>query len=312
MAYCVFRFRHRKGIRAAYEPENKKLEWWLTIGTGVGVAAMLAPGLFVWHQFVTVPADATEVEVVGQQWQWSFRLPGKDGRLGTSDVRNISSDNPLGLNPNDPNGKDDVVIVERRLALAGREAGQGVAPLHRRPARFLCARVPGQDGHGPRHGHLLLVDARPEPERSMFSAAELCGIGHPQMRGKVVVDTESDYQAWLEQAKDVRAIVGVKAIKVRAMYGSGDKSRMLHNEDSNCIEAAPHDEKDQEVILMVDVQLWRRSQAIPPAEVGEVELYHPKSWWTQYVFRQDAKVIAIQYSLTATRRSDWWLWCCRG
>ena len=56
--------------------------------TAIGVAAMLAPGLFVWHQFVTVPADATEIEVVGQQWQWSFRLPGKDGRLGTSDVRN--------------------------------------------------------------------------------------------------------------------------------------------------------------------------------------------------------------------------------
>src|SRR5439155_1556917 len=34
-------------------------------------------------------------------------------------------------------------------------------------------------------------------------------------------------------------------------------------------------------------------------EVAEVELYHPKSWWTTYVFSQDAKVIAIQYSFTA-------------
>ena len=33
---------------------------------------------------------------------------------------------------------------------------------------------------------------------------------------------------------------------------------------------------------------------IPPAEVGEVDLYHPHSWWTKYVFSQDAKVIAIQ------------------
>src|ERR1700726_3241893 len=38
---------------------------------------------------------------------------------------------------------------------------------------------------------------------------------------------------------------------------------------------------------------------IAPAEAGEVELYHPKSWWTRYVFSQDAKVIAIQYSITA-------------
>jgi heme/copper-type cytochrome/quinol oxidase subunit 2 len=58
---------------------------------------MLAPGLVVWHQFVTIPADATEIEVMGQQWQWSFRLPGKDGRLGTTDVRNTSSERPHGL-----------------------------------------------------------------------------------------------------------------------------------------------------------------------------------------------------------------------
>src|SRR5688572_12568679 len=39
--------------------------------------------------------------------------------------------------------------------------------------------------------------------------------------------------------------------------------------------------------------------AIAPAEVPDVELYHPHSWWTTYVFSQDAKVIAIQYSCTA-------------
>src|SRR5919107_965287 len=42
-----------------------------------------------------------------------------------------------------------------------------------------------------------------------------------------------------------------------------------------------------------------RDDAIPPAEVADVELYHPHSWVTKYVFSQDAKVIAIQYSLTA-------------
>ncbi|MBB3383624.1 MULTISPECIES: cytochrome c oxidase subunit I [unclassified Rhizobium] len=40
-------------------------------------------------------------------------------------------------------------------------------------------------------------------------------------------------------------------------------------------------------------------QVIRPAEVEDVELYHPKSWWTRYVFSQDAKIIAIQYGLTA-------------
>src|ERR1700739_57604 len=117
MAYCVFRFRHKEGRRAAYNPENKKLEWWLTVVTAIGVAAMLAPGLVVWHQFVTVPAGATEVEVVGQQWQWSYRLPGKDGRPGTSDARNVGPENPLGCNRATPAGQDDIVIENADLQL---------------------------------------------------------------------------------------------------------------------------------------------------------------------------------------------------
>src|SRR3954464_2600803 len=49
---------------------------------------------------------------------------------------------------------------------------------------------------------------------------------------------------------------------------------------------------------MVDVP-YEVITDVPPAEVGEVELYHPRSWWTRYVFSQDAKIIAVQYSITA-------------
>ena len=110
MAYCVFRFRHREGRRAEYEPESTKLEGILTVVTALAVAAMLAPGLFFWDQFIDVPEDAVEVEVVGQQWSWSYRLPGADGRLGAADTRRVSPDNPLGLNPDDPDGQDDIII----------------------------------------------------------------------------------------------------------------------------------------------------------------------------------------------------------
>jgi len=200
MGYCVFRFRHQDGRQAAYEPESKRLEWWLTIVTAVGVAAMLAPGLFVWNRFVTVPEGASEFEVVGQQWQWSFRLPGKDGRLGTSDTRNISPDNPLGLNPSDPNGQDDVVIEGGELHLP---SGKPIKILLRSidvlhdfyvpEFRAKMDMVPG-----------LITYFWLTPTRTgtfEILCAELCGVGHPQMRGVVVVETESAYQAWLHQQK---------------------------------------------------------------------------------------------------------------
>jgi cytochrome c oxidase subunit II len=200
MGYCVFRFRHQDGRRAVYEPESKKLEWWLTIATAVGVAAMLTPGLFVWHRFVTVPEGASEFEVVGQQWLWSFRLPGKDGRLGTSNTRNVSPDNPLGLNPDDPGGQDDVVI----------EGGELHLPVGK-PAKVLLRSIDVlHDFYVPEFR--AKMDMVPglvtyfwfTPTRTgafEILCAELCGVGHPQMRGGVVVDTESDYQAWLQQQK---------------------------------------------------------------------------------------------------------------
>ena len=112
MAYAIYKLPQPSWVKAAdYEPENKKLEWWLTIITSVGVAAMLAPGLFVWAKFVDVPEDADIVEVVGQQWHWSYRYPGEDGKLGTTDANLITLDNPFGMNPEDPSGQDDVLVM---------------------------------------------------------------------------------------------------------------------------------------------------------------------------------------------------------
>lgn len=221
MAYCVYRFHHREGRQADYNPENKKLEWWLSVGTGVGVAAMLAPGLVVWHQFVTVPPDATEVEVMGQQWQWSFRLPGKDGRLGTSDVRNISPENPMGLNGDDPHGQDDVVIDNGDLHLP---IGKPVKVLLRSvdvlhdfyvpEFRAKMDMVPG-----------MVTYFWIKPIRTgTFDVlcAELCGAAHYQMRAKVIIEDEKDYHAWLEQQKTFAELSGQNAV-VRATYQSGGK-----------------------------------------------------------------------------------------
>jgi cytochrome c oxidase subunit II len=209
MAYCVWRFRHQKGRKAAYEPESARLEWWLTVVTAVGVAAMLAPGLFVWQRFVTVPDGASEFEVVGQQWQWSFRLPGKDGRLGASATESVSPDNPLGLNPDDPNGQDDVVIEGGDLHLP---MGKPVKVLMRSidvlhdfyvpEFRAKMDMVPGMVTY------FWLTPTRAGTFEIL--CFELCGLGHPDMRGEVVVEEESDYQAWLQDQPTFAQLAAVR------------------------------------------------------------------------------------------------------
>ena len=197
MAVALIRYRAREGQKAAYEPENKKLELWLTIVTGVGVVAMLAPGLFVWANFVQVPEGAAEFEALGQQWHWSFRLPGKDGVMGTSEIAFVSQQNPFGLTPDDPDAQDDLLIEGDALHLL---IDQPVKMLLRSKDvlhdfavpqfRVKMDLVPG-----------MVTYAWLTPTatgRFEILCEELCGIAHHAMRSLVVVDDQASYDAWAE------------------------------------------------------------------------------------------------------------------
>jgi cytochrome c oxidase subunit 2 len=196
MAFAIIRYRHRQGRRALYRPEDNKLEWWLTIVTTVGVAALLTPGLFVWAKFVTVPADAAVVEVVGQQWNWSYRFPGKDGALGTTDANLITADNPFGIDPKDPKGQDDVLISSPELHI----------PVNKPVKILLRSRDVTHQFAVPQFR--VKMDMVPgmvtyfwfTPTRTgTFNVLceQLCGVAHFAMRGRVVVDEEPAFQAWL-------------------------------------------------------------------------------------------------------------------
>lgn len=196
LAYSVIRYRHRHGTRAQYEPENKKLEWWLTIGTSVGIVAMLAPGLNVWADFVTVPDDAATVEVLGQQWTWSYRFPGQDGQLGTTDARDVTVDNPFGMNPDDPKGQDDVLISSPELHLPVNKPVQlrlrSNDVLHQFAVpqfRVKMDVVPGMVTH------FWLTPTRTGPFDALCE--QLCGTAHFVMRGRVFVDEAADFETWL-------------------------------------------------------------------------------------------------------------------
>jgi cytochrome c oxidase subunit II len=197
LGYCVWRYRHRESAQAVYDPENKKLEGWLTVGTGLGVAALLAPGLYVWHQYIAVPNDATDVEVIGRQWQWSYRLPGKDGKLGKADVKNMSADNPLGLDAADPAGQDDIMVEGDDLHLP---IGKPVKILLRSIDVLHDFYVPEFRAKMDMIPGVVTYYWLTPTRTGTFEVlcAELCGVGHSQMRGKVVVEEQAKNQAWLE------------------------------------------------------------------------------------------------------------------
>ncbi|SHG91741.1 c-type cytochrome [Ferrimonas marina] len=195
-AYAVVKFRYRPDRQASYEPENKKLELWLTGLTSVGIIAMLAPGLAVYSDIVSVPDDAMEVEVLAKQWTWGFRFPGDDGILGKSSVRLISSANPFGLDPKDPASLDDRVI----------NANQFTLPVDRPINVKLRSIDVLHDFYVPQIRNK--IDAVPGIVTSMWFTptrtgdfeilcAEYCGVGHYNMRGGLTVASTEEFDSWL-------------------------------------------------------------------------------------------------------------------
>jgi cytochrome c oxidase subunit 2 len=198
IAFAVISFRHKAGRKAKYEPENKKLELWLTIATSIGIVAMLAPGLVVYADFVNVPDDALEVEVVGQQWSWSFRFPGKDNKLGKSAVEHISIDNPFGLDPLDSAGQDDRLVLANRVSF----------PLDKPIKVLLRSKDVLHDFYVPQFR--VKMDMVPGTVTYLWFTptvlgefeilcAEFCGLGHFNMRGKVDVLPPQDFAKWLSE-----------------------------------------------------------------------------------------------------------------
>ncbi|MDB5752354.1 MAG: cytochrome oxidase subunit periplasmic domain protein [Ramlibacter sp.] len=222
MAWAILRYRHRADGRASYQPESKKLEAWLVVVTALGVAAMLAPGLVVWADIVHVPKEAQVVEVVAQQWHWSYRLPGKDGRLGTVHARYVSDANPFGMNPADANGADDVLLEHPELHVP---LGQPVKLLLRSKDvlhNFAIAQIRVKMDLVPG----LVTYSWFTPTRTGWFdllCEELCGIGHFAMRGRVVVDEPAVYQAWLQRQPTVaqtRTRVPGDAVVGKALYAT--------------------------------------------------------------------------------------------
>ena len=196
IAWVLIRYRHRAGRRAEFDPENRKLEGWLTAGTSLGIVAMLAPGLYVYSDMISPPQDAMVVEVLAQQWQWRFRFPGEDGRLGLTDTRFMSAGQPFGLNPDDPAGIDDRVVDSGDLHL----------PLGKPVLVLMRSRDVLHDFYVPQFRSKMdivpglvsrLWFTPTQAGRFDILCAELCGLGHSNMRGRVVVEDEAEFHTWL-------------------------------------------------------------------------------------------------------------------
>jgi cytochrome c oxidase subunit 2 len=181
-----------------------------------GIAAILAVAALViadttvlalserdWFRLHSAPpANALEIQVVGRQFQWYFRYPGPDGRLGRVDPGLISPGNPLGQDPADPAGADDVVTANDLHLIVGRPVAFHITSLDVLHSFNLPNFRIKQDAVP---GGTVTVWTTPDRAGAYeIACAQLCGVGHYLMRGAVTVESPEAFAAWIAAQEAVK------------------------------------------------------------------------------------------------------------
>ena len=118
IAYCIIKFRNKEGRRAGVRAgecqdgdvahRSDHCRHCRDVGAGTRSSGKM------WSRRQKTP---WRLEVLARQWNWSYRLPGEDGQLGAVAVSHTSEVNPLGIDPSDPFGQDDVIVYDPVLHL---------------------------------------------------------------------------------------------------------------------------------------------------------------------------------------------------
>lgn len=201
--FCLVRFRKgahpqadygvvKKGAVASFMPDAAVLVFELWIIFAIGFPA--------WSQIKEeFPAqnESQVVEMVAEQFAWSFQYAGEDGVFGKKDPLQINSGNTLGIDLTDPASKDDIISINELHVPLGKptiiymtskdvihsffvpefRVKQDVVPGMKIPLWFEATKI----------------------GRYEIGCAQLCGLGHYRMRGEVVVHTPEEFEVWKKQ-----------------------------------------------------------------------------------------------------------------
>lgn len=94
----VYLYRNRPGNKAVHFAHSNKLEFIWTVIPTIVLTGLVVFGLQAWTDIMGAPKeDAITIEMTGQQFFWTSRYTGPDGKLGPRDNDLICADNPLGI-----------------------------------------------------------------------------------------------------------------------------------------------------------------------------------------------------------------------
>jgi len=206
-AYALFRFHRSRNPKADYVGvrghASNYIEGAVALVEGVLLIGVAVP---LWAKAVDkFPREdqSTLVQVVAQQFAWNVRYPGKDGKFAKQEMHLVTPENVFGIDPNDPNGKDDAVTLnELHVPLAKLPSGEtkpviiyisSKDVIH--SFKIIALRITQDAIPGMR----IPIWFRPMKEgRYQINCAQLCGNGHATMAsGFLVVESQEAFDKWV-------------------------------------------------------------------------------------------------------------------
>src|SRR5271170_27183 len=198
--YALNRFRSSRNPKADYVGVRNHASSYIELAVAAVEAVLLVfIAVPLWARAVDkFPAagESTVIQVVAQQFAWNARYAGPDGIFGKQDMKFVAADNVFGVDPSDPNGKDDIqvlndihVVVNKpviiylsskdvihALKIIGMRVCQDAIPGLRIPLWFTPTRIGVYQ----------------------INCAQLCGPGHASMSGGfLTVESQEDFDKWL-------------------------------------------------------------------------------------------------------------------
>jgi len=236
--YFAFVYRGSKEKKALFYAENHRLEFIWTIIPVIVLAALIIYGLFTWSDIMSFDEDddTIVVELYAYQFDWRARYSGTDNTLGEANVRLIEGINQLGVDVSDPNAQDDIVVNELHLPIGKKVLfkmrSQDVLHSAFMPhfrAQMNC--VPGMITQFSFTPRITTEDMRLEEDViakvqhineirttkniELISIGEealemydfdflllcnkICGSNHFNMQMKIVVETEDQFNSWIDE-----------------------------------------------------------------------------------------------------------------
>lgn len=213
LVVSLVRFRARPGHQATHKLNHFKAPTYLEVLIALVEVFLLVGFSFpIVHKVRNVfPEEerALRVRVVAEQFAWNFHYPGTDGIFGRTKADLLNPANPVGLDPEDPRGKDDIVAINQlhipvNRPVIARLASKDVVHSFGIPVmRVKQDAIPGQS--------IPIWFEANKTGNFEIACAQLCGLGHYRMRGFFIVETDEQFNAWLDSMKPAPAAAPLAA-----------------------------------------------------------------------------------------------------